>query len=95
MPARPPAAAGAVAAFFEAHIEQGPILEAEDKTIGVVQGVQGIRWYEITVTGQEAHAGPTPMQRRKDALVGASRDGAWRSTASASTIRPMPAPPWA
>ncbi len=62
-----------VAAFFEAHIEQGPILEAENKTIGVVQGVQGIRWYEITVTGQEAHAGPTPMPRRKDALLGASR----------------------
>ena len=62
-----------IAAFFEAHIEQGPILEAEGKTIGVVQGVQGIRWYEITVTGQEAHAGPTPMPRRKDALLGASR----------------------
>ena len=62
-----------IAAFFEAHIEQGPILEAENKTIGVVQGVQGIRWYEITVTGQEAHAGPTPMPRRKDALLGASR----------------------
>jgi N-carbamoyl-L-amino-acid hydrolase len=62
-----------VGAFFEAHIEQGPILEAEKKQIGVVQGVQGIRWYEITVTGQEAHAGPTPMKRRKDALVGASR----------------------
>jgi N-carbamoyl-L-amino-acid hydrolase len=62
-----------IAAFFEAHIEQGPILEAENKTIGVVQGVQGIRWYEVTVTGQEAHAGPTPMPRRKDALVGVSR----------------------
>jgi beta-ureidopropionase / N-carbamoyl-L-amino-acid hydrolase len=62
-----------VAAFFEAHIEQGPILEAEGKTIGVVEGVQGIRWYEITLTGQEAHAGPTPMPRRKDALLGASR----------------------
>jgi N-carbamoyl-L-amino-acid hydrolase len=62
----------AVAAFFEAHIEQGPILEAEDKTIGVVEGVQGIRWYEVTVTGQDAHAGPTPMPRRKDALVGVS-----------------------
>jgi N-carbamoyl-L-amino-acid hydrolase len=61
-----------VAAFFEAHIEQGPILEAEEKTIGVVEGVQGIRWYEITVTGQDAHAGPTPMPRRKDALVGVS-----------------------
>src|SRR5258708_2536533 len=60
-------------AFFEAHIEQGPILEAEKKTIGVVQGAQGQRWYEVTVTGQEAHAGPTPMRRRKDALLGASR----------------------
>ncbi|MBL8837817.1 MAG: Zn-dependent hydrolase [Alphaproteobacteria bacterium] len=62
-----------VAAYFEAHIEQGPILEAERKTIGVVTAAQGQRWYEITVTGQEAHAGPTPMRRRKDALVGASR----------------------
>ena len=52
-----------VAAFFEAHIEQGPILEAEEKTIGVVEGVQGIRWYEITVIGQDAHAGPTPVPR--------------------------------
>ena len=60
-------------AFFETHIEQGPILEAEAKTIGVVQGVQGIRWYDVNVTGQEAHAGPTPMRRRKDALVGAAR----------------------
>ena len=65
--------AGDVAAFFEAHIEQGPILEAEERTIGVVQGAQGQRWFDITVTGQEAHAGPTPMGIRKDALVGASR----------------------
>jgi len=62
-----------VGAYFEAHIEQGPILEAEKKTIGVVTGAQGQRWYEITVTGQEAHAGPTPMPRRRDALVGAAR----------------------
>ncbi|MDJ1007364.1 MAG: Zn-dependent hydrolase, partial [Paracoccaceae bacterium] len=61
-----------VGAYFEAHIEQGPILEAEGKTIGVVTGAQGQRWYEITLTGQEAHAGPTPMNRRRDALVGAS-----------------------
>ncbi|EKS66896.1 MULTISPECIES: Zn-dependent hydrolase [Caballeronia] len=60
-------------AAFELHIEQGPILEAEDKTIGVVTDAQGQRWYEITLTGQEAHAGPTPMPRRKDALLGASR----------------------
>ncbi len=62
-----------VGAYFEAHIEQGPILEAEDKTIGVVTDAQGQRWYEITFTGQESHAGPTPMNRRRDALVGAAR----------------------
>jgi N-carbamoyl-L-amino-acid hydrolase len=61
-----------VAAYFEAHIEQGPILEAAQKPVGVVTGAQGQRWYEITVTGQEAHAGPTPMPRRRDALVGAA-----------------------
>ena len=60
-------------AFFETHIEQGPILENEHKTIGVVTDAQGQRWYEITLTGQEAHAGPTPMATRKDALVGAAR----------------------
>ncbi len=60
-------------AFFEAHIEQGPILEDEGKTIGIVTDAQGQRWYEITFTGQEAHAGPTPMHSRRDALVGAAR----------------------
>ena len=62
-----------VHAYFEAHIEQGPILEAEDKTIGVVTDAQGQRWYEMTLTGVESHAGPTPMARRKDALLGAAR----------------------
>src|SRR6202040_1850059 len=62
-----------LAAYFEAHIEQGPILEAAQRPIGIVTGAQGQRWYEITVTGQEAHAGPTPMPRRRDALVGAAR----------------------
>ena len=65
-------AAGRCFAFFETHIEQGPILEAEKKTIGVVQGAQGQRWFEVTMVGQEAHAGPTPMKVRKDALVGAA-----------------------
>ncbi|MDW7745628.1 Zn-dependent hydrolase [Halomonas sp.] len=60
-------------AFFEAHIEQGPILEDEQQQIGVVTDAQGQRWYEITLTGQESHAGPTPMPRRRDALVGAAR----------------------
>jgi N-carbamoyl-L-amino-acid hydrolase len=62
-----------VHAFFETHIEQGPILEAEGQTIGIVTDAQGQRWYELTLTGQEAHAGPTPMPRRRDALVGAAR----------------------
>ena len=60
-------------AHFELHIEQGPILEAEAKTIGVVTGVQGMRWYEVTVTGTEGHAGATPMRLRRDALLAASR----------------------
>ena len=62
-----------VGAYFEAHIEQGPILEAEEKTIGVVTGAQGQRWYEVVLKGQEAHAGTTPMPRRRDALLGAAR----------------------
>ena len=53
-----------VGAFFEAHIEQGPILERENKTIGVVTGAQGQRWYEISWTGMESHAGTTPMEGR-------------------------------
>ena len=57
-----------IGAYFETHIEQGPVLEDNDKTIGVVTGVLGIRWYDCTVTGMEAHAGPTPMALRKDAL---------------------------
>jgi len=60
-------------AYLEAHIEQGPVLEAEGKTIGVVQGALGQRWYDVTVTGQDAHAGPTPMELRQDALLAASR----------------------
>jgi N-carbamoyl-L-amino-acid hydrolase len=61
------------AAMFELHIEQGPILEDETRMIGIVQGVQGMRWYEVTVTGQEAHTGATPMRLRKNALLGAAR----------------------
>ena len=57
-----------IGAYFETHIEQGPVLEDNDQTIGVVTGVLGIRWYDCTVTGMEAHAGPTPMALRKDAL---------------------------
>lgn len=52
--------------YVELHIEQGPVLEAAEKTIGVVTGGQGIRWYEVIVIGEETHAGPVPMALRKD-----------------------------
>ena len=68
-----PCGARRLSAFFELHIEQGPILEAEGKEIGAVTGVQGMRWYEVTVTGQDAHTGATPMRLRKNALLGAAR----------------------
>ncbi|MDO9624096.1 MAG: Zn-dependent hydrolase [Pseudomonas sp.] len=61
-----------VGAYFEAHIEQGPILEDRDKTIGVVLGALGQKWFDLNLKGVEAHAGPTPMHLRKDALVGAA-----------------------
>jgi beta-ureidopropionase / N-carbamoyl-L-amino-acid hydrolase len=61
------------AAMFELHIEQGPILEDEGRMVGIVQGVQGMRWYEVTVSGQAAHTGATPMRLRKNALLGAAR----------------------
>jgi N-carbamoyl-L-amino-acid hydrolase len=60
-------------AMFELHIEQGPILEDEGKEVGVVTGVQGMRWFEVALTGFESHAGSTPMHLRRDALVAASR----------------------
>jgi N-carbamoyl-L-amino-acid hydrolase len=57
-----------IGAYFETHIEQGPVLEDADKVIGVVPAVMGLSWYDCTVTGMEAHAGPTPMHLRRDAL---------------------------
>ncbi len=62
-----------IGAYFEAHIEQGPVLEDAGKTIGIVTGVLGLRWYDCVVTGMEAHAGPTPMALRKDSLQVATR----------------------
>ncbi|MBB1485087.1 Zn-dependent hydrolase [Oceanospirillum sediminis] len=59
-------------AFFETHIEQGPILEDAEKSIGVVRLGQGIRWYNIDIQGRESHSGTTPMYLRKDAMVAAS-----------------------
>jgi N-carbamoyl-L-amino-acid hydrolase len=62
-----------IGAYFEAHIEQGPVLEDADKVIGVVPAVMGLSWYDCVVTGMEAHAGPTPMHLRKDALQVATK----------------------
>jgi N-carbamoyl-L-amino-acid hydrolase len=59
-----------LAAFVEAHIEQGPLLEAAGVPIGVVTGVQGIRWLRVELTGRDAHAGTTPMALRRDAVAG-------------------------
>ena len=64
---------GMFAAYFEAHIEQGPVLEAYDKPIGIVSGALGQQWYDVTVTGMDAHAGPTPMDLRHDAMLAAAR----------------------
>jgi N-carbamoyl-L-amino-acid hydrolase len=62
-----------LAAYFEAHIEQGPVLEDAEVTIGAVEGALGQRWFDVEIIGQDAHAGPTPMALRKDALLAASR----------------------
>ena len=59
-------------AFVELHIEQGPVLEQQGRTIGVVTGVQGISWQEVTVTGQSNHAGTTPMNLRHDPAYAAA-----------------------
>ena len=60
-------------AYFELHIEQGPILEAENTDIGVVTHGQGLSWTEITITGKDAHTGSTPMPMRKNAGLGMAR----------------------
>jgi hydantoinase/carbamoylase family amidase len=62
-----------MAAHFELHIEQGPILEAEKRKVGVVDGVQAYRWYTVDVHGREAHTGTTPFSARADALQTAAR----------------------
>jgi N-carbamoyl-L-amino-acid hydrolase len=62
-----------IAGVVEAHIEQGPILENEGKPIGVVEGVQGIRWFKVDVHGEAAHAGTAPLAGRRDALLAATR----------------------
>jgi beta-ureidopropionase / N-carbamoyl-L-amino-acid hydrolase len=64
-----PVGAQKLSSFVELHIEQGPILEAEGKTIGVVDSGQGVLWYDGRIVGFESHAGSTPMRLRRDALA--------------------------
>ena len=70
---RAPVTGRVAKAYIEAHIEQGPILEEEKCPVGIVDGAMGINAYEVILTGQEAHTGTTPIDRRKDALLGASK----------------------
>jgi len=59
-------------AYLELHIEQGPLLEEEERSVGVVEGIVGISWSRLTLRGIQDHAGPTPMRGRRDALVAAA-----------------------
>lgn len=62
-----------ISAFLELHIEQGPVLEAEQRSIGIVEGISGFYWMEVTILGQSDHSGSTPMSMRKDSLVTSSQ----------------------
>jgi beta-ureidopropionase / N-carbamoyl-L-amino-acid hydrolase len=79
-------------AYLEYHVEQGPVLERGRTQIGIVEGIEGISWNRIEVTGRAAHAGPTPMPDRRDALVAAARlvlllrDGAERLRGVRATV---------
>ncbi len=64
---------GPAAAYVELHIEQGPVLESRDAPVGTVEGILGITWIDITVTGHADHAGPSPLSLRHDALLAAGR----------------------
>ncbi|MFT3758168.1 M20 family metallo-hydrolase [Thauera sp.] len=62
-----------VHAYLEAHIEQGPVMEANGTTLAVVEAIQGVRWYQVKVRGRSAHAGTTPRDARQDALLAAAQ----------------------
>jgi N-carbamoyl-L-amino-acid hydrolase len=64
---------GDIACYIELHIEQGGLLEKAGKQIGVVQGIVGLRWFEVTITGFANHAGTTPMDQRQDAMLAAAK----------------------
>ena len=87
-----------MSAYIEAHIEQGPVLEREKKTIGVVTGIQGCRWFAVEIYGSEAHAGTTPFAARQDAFraqtggVCGLRPGARSSLRDSRALSPAEAP---
>lgn len=64
---------GDIAGYFELHIEQGGVLEATNTAVGVVEGIVGIKWWDVTITGMANHAGTTPMNQRRDAMLAAGR----------------------
>ncbi|WP_396206711.1 Zn-dependent hydrolase [Gemmatimonas sp.] len=64
---------GDIAGYIELHIEQGGLLEKASRQIGVVEGIVGLRWFEITITGFSNHAGATPMDQRQDAMLAAAK----------------------
>ncbi|HEX9484727.1 MAG TPA: hydantoinase/carbamoylase family amidase, partial [Gemmatimonadaceae bacterium] len=64
---------GAIAAYLELHIEQGAVLQETDTDIGVVTGIVGLNWWEVTIDGFANHAGTTPMDRRRDAMIAAAK----------------------
>ena len=66
-------ASNPIAAHFELHIEQGPLLEAAGQKVGIVEGVQAYRWHTVTVTGKDCHTGTTDFKNRADAMLAASR----------------------
>lgn len=68
-----PVTGRAAHAYLEGHIEQGPILEETGRQVGIVEGAMGVNAYEVVLSGMEAHTGSTPIERRRDALLGASR----------------------
>jgi beta-ureidopropionase / N-carbamoyl-L-amino-acid hydrolase len=81
-----PATARPLEAAFEVHIEQGPILERERRQIGVLSGIQGLRWYDLVIDGDACHAGPTPMEARRDPFMAAAPiiEGCYRLAAAHS-----------
>ena len=80
---------GSIAAFLEMHIEQGPVLEAQDKPVGIVTGISGPLWLTVELEGFAGHAGSVPMPMRKDALVGAAKIiVALNELASADSLAP-------